>query len=111
MDPIANLVTKYSNKILELDGADMEPGEIPLLLTEFSRELEKIVIQPGEEFRFKPTHRHKEGGLYQIRAMLSVHIGGEWKPAMLYRNASMAQFVRELNEFYARFDPLEEPGG
>lgn len=37
---IAAAVTKYSNKILELDGANMEQQEIPLLLTEFVRELQ-----------------------------------------------------------------------
>lgn len=37
----ADLITKYSNKILELDGANMDQQEIPLLLAEFVRELRK----------------------------------------------------------------------
>lgn len=58
---------------------------------------------------FKPTHRHKEGGIYEMRAMLKMHVGGQWLPAVLYRNEHRAQFVREIHEFYRRFDAVEPP--
>jgi len=41
-DAVDALITKFSNRILELDGADMEQQEIPLILTEFVRELKKL---------------------------------------------------------------------
>ena len=57
--------------------------------------------------QFKATHRHKEGGLYEMRAMLQMRVDGEWFPAVLYRNEGMASFVREQSDFYRRFEPVE----
>lgn len=36
---ISALITKYSTKLLELDGANMDEGEVPLILIDFVREL------------------------------------------------------------------------
>lgn len=40
---MAALVTTFSNKILELDGANMDQAEIPLILGEFALRLKEVL--------------------------------------------------------------------
>lgn len=60
VDPVAALICTYSNKIMELDGAEMDQQEIPLLLGEFLREAMKINAPDPRAIDAKEVRRSHE---------------------------------------------------
>lgn len=63
--------------------------------------------------RFKPTHRHAEGGLYQvIGKFVKVKAGKDsWVVGVRYRNAEGMEFIRTLTEFDERMTGVTSDGG
>lgn len=57
---------------------------------------------------FRATHRHAEGGLYQLLDdKLDVHVASNtWMPAVRYRNAEGREFVRTWQQWRERFNPI-----
>lgn len=55
---------------------------------------------------FRPTHRHAEGGLYQVIGNIQVRLSGNWITCVLYKNEGGAQFARLAGSFAERFEPL-----
>jgi len=65
------------------------------------RELE--TVRP-EVAPFQRTHRHAEGGFYQVLdTKLKVQMGQVWLNAVRYRNAEGMEFVRDVHTFEKRF--------
>lgn len=57
---------------------------------------------------FQPTHRHAEGGLYQVVDGDGLfHLGGQWVPAVIYRCKNNGYYCRTKDEFERRFTALE----
>lgn len=64
---------------------------------------------PSATSSFTPTHRHAEGGLYEVLNYPKVHVGhNTWSPGCRYRNSDGAEFVRLMDEFEARFKPIAD---
>ena len=65
-------------------------------------------VQPSA--RFTPTHCHAAGGEYQVVGVLNLHYGpGRWESGIRYRNKVGIEFARTLDDFEARFTPMEHP--
>lgn len=64
-------------------------------------------IRQRRDVEFRPTHRHAEGGQYQVLDFtLKVQVGGHWLRAVRYRNAEGMEFVRDEHTFNKRFTTL-----
>lgn len=83
---------------------DEWPDNHPLLKQVY----EALISIPSD---FKPTHRHAEGGEYQVLGKLKVHIVRVreyfWADAVLYRNEKGEQFVRTKVDFEDRFKEIK----
>lgn len=61
---------------------------------------------------WQPTHRHAEGGMYQLLGEIKVHVhhavtgNYAWLRGFLYRNEEGMQFARVGHDFEDRFTPL-----
>lgn len=61
---------------------------------------------------FVPTHRHAEGGEYEMLECLQVHCNEAyegsptWQDGVLYRNADNKLCVRTVEDFNERFTKL-----
>lgn len=57
---------------------------------------------------FQATHKHAQGGLYQLLGRPHVHAGKDtWVPGVLYTNQKGQQFVRTLENFNKRFKEIK----
>lgn len=65
-------------------------------------------VEDARALPFIPTHRHAEGGMYQVLASdnLMVQIEGRWFNAIRYRDAWDREFVRDAGTFSKRFTAL-----
>jgi hypothetical protein len=59
---------------------------------------------------FEPTHRHAEGGEYQIiGTFVKLHAGPDnWLTGIRYRDAKGNEFVRTVDDFENRFTPIRK---
>lgn len=60
---------------------------------------------PGSEW--KPTHRHRKGGLYRVVGPATIE--ADMTPAVVYEGRNGGMWVRPASEFYdGRFTPVED---
>lgn len=90
-------------------GPDANPNDG--LLHDARAVLATLNATPSATSPFNPTHKHAEGGLYQVLGQIKVKAGFEWEPAVLYRNEEGMQFCRTEQEFGARFVPIARAEG
>lgn len=62
---------------------------------------------------FKPTHRHAEGGLYQLMMHVRMRFGPDdhWEPGVCYRDDSGMHYCRTRIDFDTRFTLLGDQHG
>lgn len=58
--------------------------------------------------RFRPTHKHFEGGIYEVMdtALQVQTAANTWQPAVRYRDETGREFVRPASVFNDRFTSL-----
>jgi hypothetical protein len=57
---------------------------------------------------WQPTHRHVEGGLYQLLARCMIHTAeNTWVQGVLYTDSAGELYTRTLDSWDARFEPCD----